>query len=840
MPTRTVPCRDRPLSPPQAEVLERGLLGSGFSCVLQMPTGSGKTWLAEQAIADVLRQGQRAVYLTPLRALADELAERWQERFAPARVGVFTGDYGGAGKALPVAFADARLLVMTPERLDACTRAWRSHWHWLPEVDLVVVDEFHLLGDPNRGGRLEGALSRLERLNPFARLLCLSATLGNRGELADWLGGVEYASTWRPVPLTWRVVRYARATEKPARLLAEVQRNVGAGGRSLVFVQSRRRAEQLATGLAAVGLQAAHHHAGLAHQARRAVEGEFRGGATDVLVATATLEMGLNLPVRQVVLYDLQAFDGSDFQPLSTTSVWQRAGRAGRPGLDASGEVVLLAAAWDRAADHYAAGRFEPIRSALSKPRTLAEQIVVEVASGLAWTEAQLARVFQGSLAARQGALPALPALVGEMLQAGMLRRGREETGRESLSATRLGHIACRHMLTPATVLLFRRVLERGALTFLDLLLTAAASADAEPILPADFEELDDLAARAGAEPSVLLALPRHTLAELLGIDGKRLLAAVKMAVLCRDWTRAGDVERVAARNGCYPFEVDRLRESLARLLLALAALGSPDTEEVPVCERIGALYQMVVYGLDEEAATLTLVEGIGGVMAARLKAAGIADVEALAQAGPEDLAGVKGLSATRARRWIDRAAEVVRTSSAWRYREGAAPGCKHGEAGPQWPLAEFYDATAGAARAGGPAEGAPRGVGQPPPAATNPPPSYLFTPAALRPLAVAPAASGRIDPYRLRRARDLRVTEDGSAYRVTGGLEPHVVRADEGRLLCDCPDAAEGHLCKHVLAVRLHRQDGELLRLLPGVEQRGEAGPLDLAALWLSGGGTR
>jgi tRNA modification GTPase len=63
---------------------------------------------------------------------------------------------------------------------------------------------------------------------------------------------------------------------------------------------------------------------------------------------------------------------------------------------------------------------------------------------------------------------------------------------------------------------------------------------------------------------------------------------------------------------------------------------------------------------------------------------------------------------------------------------DSAAGRCKQGDAGPQWPLAEFYDATAGAS-AGGPAGGAPRGVGQPPPAATFPPPSYLFTPAAGR-----------------------------------------------------------------------------------------------------------
>jgi helicase len=130
--------------------------------------------------------------------------------------------------------------------LDVCTRTWRSHWNWIPEVDLVVVDEVHLLGDSGRGARLEGALSRLRRLNPFCRVLALSATLGNRAELADWFGGVEFASEWRAVPLNWRFTRYRKADQKPEVLLSEARAVAEAGGQSLVFVQSRRRTETLA------------------------------------------------------------------------------------------------------------------------------------------------------------------------------------------------------------------------------------------------------------------------------------------------------------------------------------------------------------------------------------------------------------------------------------------------------------------------------------------------------------------------------------------------------------------------------------------------------------------
>ena len=132
-----------------------------------------------------------------MKALAEELSNEWTQEFSDIEVGIFTGDYGSQRRKYPVSFEDAQLLVMTPERLDACIRKWRSHWKWIPEVDWLVVDEVHLLGDTNRGGRLEGTLSRIRRLNPFCRVLGLSATLGNRSELADWIGGVEFKHEWR-------------------------------------------------------------------------------------------------------------------------------------------------------------------------------------------------------------------------------------------------------------------------------------------------------------------------------------------------------------------------------------------------------------------------------------------------------------------------------------------------------------------------------------------------------------------------------------------------------------------------------------------------------------------
>jgi helicase len=771
------------LNPAQQRVSDHGLLESGFSVVLQMPTGSGKTWLAQKAIKQSLKKGFRAVYLSPLRALADELASEWQKEFTNAEVGVFTGDYGKPGRSLPVSYSDARVMIMTPERLDACTRSWRSHWAWIPDVDWLIVDEIHLLGDQNRGSRLEGAISRFKRINPFCRILGLSATLGNREELADWLEGVELETSWRPVPLEWKLVRYRKPEEKLELLANEVSRVAQDGGQSLVFVQSRRRAEQIASDLRERGFNALHHHAGLAHDQRRKVERAFRKNDTRILVATATLEMGLNLPVRQVVLYDLQAFDGVGFQPLSVNTVWQRAGRAGRLGLDDSGEVVLLAPTWERTSDQYSAGRFESIQSGIAQPAALAEQILVEVHSGLARTHSQLERVMKTSLAALQDQSMQVAEAIDEMLQAGMLRQ--EEVGeRTLLKATRLGRIACRHQLKPATVLRLRRFLQDlDTFTDFDLLLVAASTPDCSPNLPVDFEDLETFAEELARRPSRLYEDFDHA-RDLLDLGGKQLLSSLKTALVIWRWTVTGDAETVAEEEGCYPFEISRLIEAMDRLLLAASSIRQGIDEPSPSEEgsepsiksdthlRIELLRQKILNGIDGPAASLTLIKGIGASWASKLSNQGVSDLTKLVGETPETLARLSGLSEKRASQWIAHAVTLK----------------------DRVPSAIV-------------AKGIP----------TLPPDSDI-----------------PVDPYRLKRAIELSVKRGArNQWDVSGGSEPRQVSQQAETLVCSCPDFAKGNTCKHLLAVSLHLHDPVLEQAISKMKDTPNLPYLDLFSLW-------
>ena len=579
-------------------------------------------------------------------------------------------------------------------------------------------------------------------------------------------------------------------------LTDEVGRCIASGGQSLVFVQSRRRAEALAAALRDVGIAAGHHHAGLEGKERRRLEGEYRNRALHALVSTGTLEMGLNLPARQVVLYDLQTFDGTDFVPLSVNTVWQRAGRAGRPGLDTQGEVVLIAPSWDHGVNRYTAGHFETILSGLADHRALAEQILAEVSSGLARTRAQLKRNLTQSLAAFQGRLPALDQVVGEMLSAGMLVEVSDENRGQALKVTRLGRIAVRQLLAPSTVILLAHSLQANDasdLTFLDILLLCASTDDCEPIIPVDFEELEQLGQRISNERSVLLSGTQAQIFDRFGLRARRLLAVIKTALIMREWTRLGDAEAAAIDFGCYAFEVRRLAECYDRILTAAVAILTPPKEQatetsliaariengddLSLVERVRALAAMVAHGVDEETVTLTFLDGLGGTLARRLHSAGIFNIEDLALSKTDELARVRGISATKAARWIDDATKIIRSRSAFSFREGASKITSH-----------------------------------------------------------AGAIIANIDPYRLRRAIDLKVQRQGTKFMVSGGLEPHRVKKAKDQYSCDCLDFVKGKLCKHMLAVRLHLKDPELLSVIERVSSNITVEGLDLFRLWLDG----
>lgn len=179
-----------PPDPFQIEAAEA--IADGASVVVTAPTGSGKTLVAEAAVHLALGEGRRAFYTAPIKALSNQKFTDFAAVYGPEKVGLLTGDN--------VINPGAHLIVATLEVLRNMIYADPDQ---LDDVGLVVLDEAHYLQDPFRGAAWEEVLIHCPG---HVRFVCLSATISNDGEFADWVeerrGHTELISTdHRPVPL---------------------------------------------------------------------------------------------------------------------------------------------------------------------------------------------------------------------------------------------------------------------------------------------------------------------------------------------------------------------------------------------------------------------------------------------------------------------------------------------------------------------------------------------------------------------------------------------------------------------------------------------------------------
>jgi len=371
-------------------------------CLVTAPTGSGKTWIAERAIARVLDRGGRAWYASPLKALSNSKHVEFGAVFAPERVGILTGDR----KENP----EAPLIVGTTEILrnqlyDAMYRGENVR------ADLVVLDEAHYLGDPDRGVVWEEVMIYLPPLVP---LLMLSATIGNAPQIARWLTSIRgkpcavVEEHDRPVELVHlflhpsgqllpllapskkgrvrldkKVRHYLEQKNPPQfappgelppfgeiiRVLLEfdllpaiffLKSRIDCD-RALALCQERspRRNERLADRLDELLEEHPHiarhhqlgdlrrkgvgaHHGGQLPLWKLVLETLMTEGLLDAIFATSTVSAGVNFPARSMVFFHSDRFNGQTFVPLTSTEFHQMTGRAGRRGKDRIGFAIAV------------------------------------------------------------------------------------------------------------------------------------------------------------------------------------------------------------------------------------------------------------------------------------------------------------------------------------------------------------------------------------------------------------------------------------------------------------------------------------------------------------------
>lgn len=296
---------------------------AGHNTLVLAPTAGGKTEAALLPLLDVARREgwspTSILSVSPMKALLDDQVRRYQSLGALTEARAFAW-HGDTSTAERREFLDhpCDILLTTPESLEILLHRIDAK-DMLRRIRAVIVDEVHAFVGTARGGQLAAVLERLEeRCDTDLQRLGLSATVGTPDDVLAWLGGSSYRErslagvAAAPMREESNVVCYERDSELTSTLAG-----VLAEQRTLVFVQSRRRAEQLGG-----ALDVPVHHSSLSAEARTAAIGRFQAGEAPGIVSTSTLELGIDIGDVELVVQD-----GS---PSGPASYLQRVGRSGR------------------------------------------------------------------------------------------------------------------------------------------------------------------------------------------------------------------------------------------------------------------------------------------------------------------------------------------------------------------------------------------------------------------------------------------------------------------------------------------------------------------------------
>ena len=332
---------------------------AGDNVILATPTGSGKSMVANAAHFIALARGQRSFYTAPIKALVSEKFFALCDIFGAENVGMMTGDATVNGNA-PIIAATAEIVANIALRDGAEAK-----------IDQVVMDEFHYYSEPDRGWAWQVPLLELSK----AQFLLMSATLGDTQWLEEDLtrrtGRATnlVAGTTRPVPLDFSYV-FSAVHETIEELLADKkapiyvvhfsQREAAERAQALTSLSgiiTKEEKEAIAQEIGGFRFTTAFgkdlskllrkgigiHHAGMLPKYRRLVERLAQKGLLKVICGTDTLGVGINVPIRTVLMTGLAKFDGQRQRILKSREFHQIAGRAGRAGYDTEGTVVVEA-----------------------------------------------------------------------------------------------------------------------------------------------------------------------------------------------------------------------------------------------------------------------------------------------------------------------------------------------------------------------------------------------------------------------------------------------------------------------------------------------------------------
>lgn len=686
-------------------VKEFGLFAEG-NLIVFSPTSSGKTFVGEMAAVKAARENTKVFYLVPQKALAEEKFQEFRERYSKAGIKVVVSSRDHREFDEEIERRDFQIAVVVFEKMQALLV---SKPQLMEAVGLVVVDELQLITDETRGPTLELLLTKLRIASARPRIVGLSAVLGRAQVLADWLGARLLVDTRRPVELRKGVLCRGKFTyqehnsgkrgeesfvecpsEKRHELILTAAEEIARRGEQvLVFLPDRVATVTYAQLLAdrvrlpsldlareelrdqeetharealldVLSSSVAFHNADLSPEERALVERHFRSGGIRVLFSTSTLAMGLNLPVKNVIL------DGKRWQYLRRYSRWSledaskseyenMSGRAGRLAFTNDfGRSILVtyspfeAEVWLK---HFVGSEFEDIVPTL-KDAPLENHVVNLLASGLARTRAELLDlllssftgfVFWAQKMSRDEFHAALDRAVRVCVDGGIVRAGADG----ELTVTDLGRACATKGIgvdTGIALAAWAREAKSAALSEVEVLTAVSLSPAGGDVYvsmgkndPCRNDSRSEVLRRAQDAGVANRPLFARFSDDQSSVEYETAKALKKALFLC-DWideVRTKDLER---RYQVWAGALRRVGEEYAWLVEALSAVAHACGWSETRCGELQGLSDRLVHGVRADAVPLAKlrVRGLGRSLLRRLIAAGFSDAGALRTAGQD------------------------------------------------------------------------------------------------------------------------------------------------------------------------------------------------------------
>jgi len=669
------------LRPCQEKAIKAGLL-DGKSLLVCSPTASGKTFVAELAILNkLISQGGKAVYIVPLKSLAVEKYKEFNEKYGSLglKIAISIGDLDKTDTWLQ----NYDIIITTSEKLDSLIRHGVS---WIRDIKVVVIDEIHLLNDAERGPTLEILITLLKALLQNSQTIALSATIGNPQELSKWLNAGLVEDSWRPVKLYEGVfsenqIDFFKNKEnicvnnidEPAISLA--LDTIKINKQALIFCASKSSAEATAEKISkklksedpelgkailsaisaptkqcrrlagCISKSIAFHHAGLTHKQKEIIEDNFRKNKVKIICCTPTLAAGVNLPAYRAIIRSLKRFSdnwGNSWIPVLEYK--QMSGRAGRPGLEDSGEAICLANSDDEKSQihsNYILGEVEDIYSKLAVEPVLRTAILSLISSGFIRTREKLIEFFENTFYGYQyGNDFRLHAKLGDML-ALLKGFGFVSEAENRLMPTPLGKRVSELYLDPLTAnqliegAKLAEKIETVPFSYLHLISNTLEMRPHPSVRGKDAEELQSV--QLLHNEFLLSRLPNEW-----DFNYDEFQSSFKTAVILNSWANEVDEENLLEKYNVRPGEMQIKLQNADWLLYSYQELCRILGYKNQISPTI-KLRMRVKYGIKEELLPLVKIKGIGRKRARKLFNSGLKTIRELKTASPEQLSQLVG-----------------------------------------------------------------------------------------------------------------------------------------------------------------------------------------------------